>query len=67
MFGLFKKKKGCLDGKTTQQILSFFNSLSKFEDKSPMFFKEQYGDLLIDEKKQYNAWKKGIVWAKIKL
>lgn len=56
MFNLFKKKSGCLDGKTEQQKKDFFKSLYDFATTDRQFFKEQYLDMLPKEREQFAAW-----------
>ncbi len=58
MFNLnfFKKKKGCLDGKTDQQKYDFFLSLSDFATSDKEFFRQQYYDLQPHEQKEFEKW-----------
>jgi hypothetical protein len=50
------KGKGCLFNKTQEQKNDFFESLSNFAKTDPLFFKEQYLDLLPHERKEYRDW-----------
>ncbi len=50
------RKKGCLYGKTREQKISFFKSLSTFAITDKMFFEEQYWDLLAHERKEFSDW-----------
>lgn len=52
----FKKKKGCLTGKTPSQKENFFRSLCGFEKTDNVFFREQYADLTRAEKKEFLIW-----------
>lgn len=56
MFGLFNKKKGCLYGKTEEEKISFFKSLSGFAISDKQFFREQWADLLPHEQKEFHNW-----------
>jgi hypothetical protein len=57
MFNIFKRKtKGCLHGKTEQQKITFFQSLSSFAIKDEQFFVEQYWDLQPHERDEYAKW-----------
>lgn len=57
MFNFFKKKKrGCLYGKTQQEKIDFFRSLSEFAIKDNIFFEQQYWDLLDDERREFGEW-----------
>jgi hypothetical protein len=51
---VFKKQtKGCLYGKTEEQKKEFFIRLISFAKDDPMFFKEQYNDLLPHEQREF--------------
>ncbi len=50
------RKKGCLSGKTPEQKIEFFQSLSKFVETDINFFKEQFWDLTPYEREQYHNW-----------
>jgi len=57
LFDIFNKKtKGCLHGKTKQQKIDFFVSLSKFAITDEQFFSEQYLDLLPHEQAEFDEW-----------
>jgi hypothetical protein len=56
VFRYFKKKKGCLAGKTEQQKIFFFKSLSRFGATDKVFFIEQYLDLLPSERREFEEW-----------
>jgi hypothetical protein len=56
MWNIFNKKKGCLSGKTEEQKISFFKSLSNFAITDKIFFEEQYLDLLPHEQKEFSDW-----------
>lgn len=52
------RKSGCLDGKTQQQLIDFFESLAAFALTDPVFFREQYVDLQLWEKRKFEKWLK---------
>ena len=51
-----KETKGCLDGKTTEMIIDFFNGLAEFMDSDRLFFIEQYADLKDKEQDLFQSW-----------
>jgi hypothetical protein len=64
---LFPKRKGCLYGKTPEQKISFFESLNRFSLTDKQFFKEQYNDMLLSEKAQYDDWLTSAIISKIEV
>lgn len=52
----YKPEKGCLDGKTPEEKERYFRSLAQFAIDDPVFFEEQYADLLPHEQSQFNNW-----------
>jgi hypothetical protein len=52
----FKRKRGCLYGKTEQEKIDFFKLLSSFAIKDKQFFIEQCEDLLPKEIDEFIDW-----------
>ena len=52
------KRTGCLDGKTAEEINTFFQSLAGFALTDPVFFEEQCMDLRNHELDLFKAWVK---------
>lgn len=53
-----KEKKGCLDGKTPEQVDDFFKSLLGFLTTDKDFFIDQFNDLTIEEQQRLYHWLK---------
>jgi hypothetical protein len=53
-----EKQRGCLDGKTHEEKIQFFESLQSLQKHEPLFFSEQFIDLTPRERRQFTAWQK---------
>lgn len=51
-----KQNKGCLNGKTKEEVIQFFVTLYNFIEKDLIFYNEQLTDLSEDELEQFNMW-----------
>lgn len=50
--------KGCLHGKTPEQVNIFFETLAAFALTDPVVFREQYVDMQLWEKRKFENWLK---------